>query len=46
MYTNNPDAGMLQRHNTLVDQMWKPKTDIMTKMIDRVTGALKMGTLL
>jgi hypothetical protein len=42
MYPSNPDAGMLQRHNTLVDQMWKSKTDTMTKMIDGVTGALKL----
>jgi hypothetical protein len=46
MYPSNPDPGMLQRHNTLVDQMWKSKTDIMTKMIDGVTGALKIGSIL
>jgi hypothetical protein len=44
--SQNPDPAMLNRHNAIVDKMWQSKIDTMTKIIDGITGALKIGSLL
>jgi hypothetical protein len=46
VYPSNGDATTLDRHIALVNQMWKSKIDTMTKIIDVVTGVLKIGSLL
>ena len=46
LYPSKIDTTLWTRHNALVDQMWKSKTDTMTKIIDALTGALKLGSLL
>ena len=40
------DQIIFDRHNQLVDQMWKARTDTLVKIIDGITGALKIGSLL
>lgn len=46
LYPSKIDTTIWTRHNLLVDQMWKSKTDTMIKIIDSVTGVLKLGSLL
>jgi hypothetical protein len=46
IYPSGGDTTMLARHIDLVNQMWKSKIDTMTKIIDGVTGVLKIGSIL
>lgn len=46
LYPSKIDTTIWARHNALVDQMWASKTATMTKIIDALTGALKLGSIL
>lgn len=45
LYPSKVDSTIWTRHNAIVDQMWKSKTDTMIKIIDAMTGVLKLGSL-
>lgn len=46
VFPEKVDQTIFDRHNQLVDQMWKARTDTIVKIIDGITGALKIGTFL